>query len=126
MAKKRKLRGWNTYVKEAQRDSLMLPMPDGSEVELRYPSKRAIDILNRQTNDGEKRPTDDDFVTTLCGEAEGCRLLQAAADTPTGTLQLMLGDAMVEWQLWTANPFRKEDEQEAAADAADEQGNLPE
>lgn len=117
---RKRLRGWDTYVEEAHRDALELPLPDGTFFTLQYPSKGAIDILNRG------KPSDDDFVITLCGEADGCRLLELAAPAPTGTLQLMLADAMVEWGLWKINPFREEDNAEDAdAKAAEETGNSP-
>lgn len=122
---KRRLAGWDTYVEEASRPSLELPLPDGSVFELHYPSKRAIDVLNRKNNDGSVAVSDDDFVIALCGEAEGCRLLDLAAGTPSGTLQLMLGDAMVEWGIWKSNAFRdaQKSDEEAADEATDEQGN---
>jgi hypothetical protein len=123
---KRRLHGWDTYVQEASRPSLELPLPDGTLFELHYPSKKAIDVLNRKNADGTVAVSDDDFVIALCGEAEGCRLLELATDTPAGTLQLMLGDAMMEWGIWKENPFRKEGNQEDAAEqAAEEQGNSP-
>lgn len=123
---KKRLHGWDTYVQEAERPALELPLPDGSFFELHYPTKHAIDVLNRKSADGSSTLSDDDFVIALCGEAEGCRLLELAAGTPSGTLQLMLGDAMVEWGLWKTNPFRdKLNQEDAATTAADETGNSP-
>lgn len=125
---KRRLASWDTYVEEAGRPSLELPLPDDSVFELHYPSKRAIDVLNRKNTDGSVAVSDDDFVIALCGEAEGCRLLDLAAGTPSGTLQLMLGDAMVEWGIWKSNAFRDArngTDDETDDEAADEQGNSP-
>jgi hypothetical protein len=122
MSKKsrKKLRGWDTYVQEAERPSLELPLPDGDTFVLKYPTKESIDILDRQREAGDKPASDDDFAIALLGEAEGCRLLALAAKAPVGTLQLMLGDAMVEWGLWKENPFRRED-----SDLGEEMGNSP-
>lgn len=119
--KRKRLKGWDSYVHEADRPSLELPLPDGGVFVLKYPSKHAIEVLNQQKDD--QPASDDDFAIALLGEAEGCRLLDLAAGAPMGTLQLMLGDAMVEWKLWTENAFRKEQEEDGDSDVEEELGN---
>lgn len=121
--KRKRLKGWDSYVQEADRPSLELPLPDGGVFVLKYPSKHAIEVLNQQQDDGDRPASDDDFAIALLGEAEGCRLLDLAAGAPMGTLQLMLGDAMVEWKLWTENAFRKEQEDGDSEELEGELGN---
>lgn len=115
MMVKRLTKRWDTYVKEADRDPVELELTDGSVITIPFPRKRTIDIVNKGG-----RSDDDAFVVGLLGKEQGQRLLADAVDAPAGALQRMLGDVMVEFGLWTKNPFDPDED-----DDGDEEGNSP-
>jgi hypothetical protein len=112
---KRLKRNWDGYIKEARKPPVELELPDGSVITIEHPSKKKIDRITKKA-----RASDDDFAIALMGKEQAAPLLELAAEAPAGALQRMLGDVMVEFGIWTRNPFESED-----GEAEDEEmGNL--
>jgi hypothetical protein len=97
---KRLKRDWDTYVRDAGREPVELELPDGDVITIQHPPKKKIDWITKKA-----RASDDDFAIALMGEEQANKLLALAADKPAGVIQRLLGDVMVEFGLWTRNPF---------------------
>jgi len=96
----KRLRKWNTYVKEAQREPLEIELDAETVLTVNLPSSGAIRRLNRAQRAGDE----EESLTALFGEKGAEKLWQYAEQAPPGALQELIRDVVREFGLSGEDP----------------------
>jgi hypothetical protein len=86
----KRLKPWDQYVTEADREPLEVPLPGGESITVRVPSGGQIRAINRAQQAGDN----DAAVIGLFGEQQGERLIALAEDAPSGALLELVKDVL--------------------------------
>jgi hypothetical protein len=104
----KKLRGWDSYVADAKKEPLLLPLSKSETVTINFPSKRQISAFNEGRRNGDM----DAMIVALLGEEAGTRVIELSEDAPFSVLDELLIDVAEEFDLLIPGVTRqgKEDE----------------
>jgi hypothetical protein len=94
----KQLKGFDQYVKEADREPVELPMPDGKPIVVHYPTLDQIKAL-AATGDADF----DAHVRILFGEKDADRLMTALGGAPADVLQRIVTDIREEFGVGAGN-----------------------
>jgi hypothetical protein len=96
----KQLQGWDTYVEEATREPLELPMPDGDPILIRYPT-------GGQIRRAESATSTDEIIKIIFGDDDGERLIKLFEDAPGDVLRRIVRDVGIEFgvDVLTGNPL---------------------
>lgn len=83
----KQLKPFDQYVKEADREPVELPMPDGKPIVVTYPTMDAIKALNASADNDI-----DEHVKILFGAKDGARLIEALGPVPADVVASIITD----------------------------------
>lgn len=99
----RQLKGWDTYVQEATREPLEMPMPDGDPILIHFPTGGQIEAIQQAVRAGDNHGA----VYAMFGDEQGKRLLVLFRDAPGDVLNRIVTDVATEFGVdpMTGNPL---------------------
>jgi hypothetical protein len=89
----KRLKGWDVYVRDCQRDPVELPLPGDEVITVTMPTGGRTRAFNRAMRAGDETA----LVTALFGEKDGRRILDLYEDAPGNVLTEVVNDVLREF-----------------------------
>lgn len=91
----KRLKAWDQYVQEADREPVELPLPDGTVATIRMPSGGQLRRIARAERDGDQ----DQVILEMFGEDAGRKILALYEGAPATVLVNLSKDVMAAFGL---------------------------